>query len=110
MRPLRPSPALGLRRGLVRRHSLAAEDVGELLHVGPRDDGLALLAAPAKAVHELGAEDVDLAVEDATAVGDLLLLARQFLDQVLQLLILECPEIRESVHAPSLVDAAERRV
>ena len=95
---------------LVRRHALAAEDVGELLNVGSRDHGLALLAPPAKPVHQLGPEDVDLAVQDAAAVGDLLLLPREFLDQVLQLLILESPEIRESVHAPSLVDAAERRV
>src|SRR5690349_17197163 len=105
MGPLPPVPS-GFWRGLVGRHALAAEDVRELLNVGARDHGLALLTPAAEPVHELGPEDVDLAVEDAAAVGDLLLLTRQFLDQVLQLLVLESPEIRESVHAPSLVDAS----
>src|SRR3954454_10742994 len=100
------SGPLRLRRGLVRRYSLAAEDVCQLLHIGARDDGLALLASLAQPVHQLGAEYVDLAVEDPAPVGDFLLLPGQILDQVLQLLIRESPEIRESVHAPSLVDAS----
>ena len=47
----------------------------------------------AEAVDELGPEDVDLAVEDPPAVGHLLLLVRQLLDEVLQLLVGQRAEI-----------------
>jgi hypothetical protein len=51
---------------------------------------------------ELRAEDVDLPVEDAAAVRDLLLLLRVLVDQALQVLVGERGEIRERFHAGSL--------
>src|SRR3954464_3950347 len=95
------------RSGLFRvlGHPLAGEDVGESLDVGAADHGLAFLALTAQPVDELGAKDVDLAVQDASLVRHLLLLLGQLADQVLQILIPERPEIRESVHFhPSAVD------
>jgi hypothetical protein len=52
----------------VRRDALAGQDVGELLHVGSADDRLALLVLLPKPVDQLGAQDVDLAVEDPAFV------------------------------------------
>src|SRR4051812_48344479 len=75
------------------------EDVGELLDVVARDDFLAPLVLLAQTVDELGAEDVDLAVEDAALVGDVDFLLRELLDQVLELLVGERAEIGERVHA-----------
>ena len=46
-------------------------------------------------VDELGAQDVDLAVQQAAPVGDLALLVGQLLDQVLELLVAHRPEVRE---------------
>src|SRR3954469_2020516 len=88
------------RSGLFRvlRHPLASKDVGERLDVGAADHSLAFLALAAQAVDELGPKDVDLAVQDAPLVRHLLLLLCQLADQVLQILIPERPEIRESVH------------
>src|SRR4051794_20869814 len=79
-------------------HALAGEDVRERLHVRAADHGLALLALAAQAVHELRAEDVDLAVQDAPLIRHLLLLLGQLRDQILEVLIPESPEIRECVH------------
>ena len=76
----------------------AREDVRELLDVGAGEDVLAALVLLAQAVDELGAQDVDLAVEDAALVADLELLLGQLLDQVLQLLIGQGAEVREGVH------------
>src|SRR3954465_9431643 len=98
------------RSGLARvlGHPLTGEDVGESLDVGAADHGLAFLALAAQPVDELGAKDVDLAVQDPPLIRDLLLLLSQLADQVLQVLIPERPEIRESVHFhPSAV--GERR-
>ena len=64
----------------------------------PLIDGLALLVLLAQPVDQLRAQDVDLAVQDAPPVGDLLLLLGELLDQVLQLLVGEGSEIRECVH------------
>src|SRR4051794_24008484 len=66
-----------------------------------------LLAQP---VDELGAQDVDLAVEDAPAIGHLLLLVRELLDEVLELLVGERTEIGEGVHlkASPLLRATRR--
>src|SRR3954462_14325324 len=91
------------------RHSLAGEDVGERLDVGAADHGLALLALAAQAVHELRAEDVDLAVQDASLVRHLLLLLGQIAVQILEVLLLERPEIRESVHFHPSADSRELR-
>src|SRR3954447_4511153 len=107
MSPLRSPAALALVLSRF-RHALAGEDVRERLHVGAADHGLALLALAAQAVHELRAEDVDLAVQDAALVRDLLLLLGQLRDQILQVLIPERPEIRESVHVSSAC-SRERR-
>src|SRR5829696_767165 len=81
----------------VRRDALAREDVRQLLHVGTADHGLALLMLLAEPVHELRTQDVDLAVEDPALVGDLLLLLRELLDELLQLVVRERAEIRERV-------------
>ena len=59
----------------------AREDVGQPLHVGAGDDLLAALVLLAQAVDELGAQDVDLAVQDAPPVGDLGLLLGELLDE-----------------------------
>src|SRR3954453_22470320 len=89
-------PLLGLLRVAGRP---AGEDVGELLDVVARDDLLAALVLLAQTVDELGAQDVDLAVEDAALVGDVDFLLRELLDQVLELLDGERAEFREGVHA-----------
>src|SRR5918995_1861220 len=81
----------------VRRDALAREDVRELLHVGAADHGLALLVLLAEPVHELRTQDVDLAVEDPALVGNFLLLLRELLDELLQLVVRERAEIRERV-------------
>src|ERR1044071_6917758 len=56
-----------------------------------------------EAVHQLSAEDVDLAVQDATAVGDVDLLLGELLDEILELLVRERAEIGERVHAEVLL-------
>src|SRR4051812_48035325 len=80
----------------------AGEDVRQALHVGARDHVLAALVLLAQPVHELGAQDVDLAVEDAAPVGHLLLLVRELLDEILQLLVRERPQVGEGVHHQSV--------
>src|SRR3954447_12884676 len=89
-------PLLGLLRVAGRP---AREDVGELLDIVARDDLLAALMLLAQPVHELRAQDVDLAVEDAALVGDVDFLLLELLDQVLELLVGERAEIGERVHA-----------
>ena len=51
----------------------------------------------AQAVDQLSAKNVDLAVEDAAAVGDFLLFLGELLDEVLQLLVRERSEVWEGV-------------
>jgi len=51
-----------------------------------------------QAIDQLGAQDVDLAVQDAPTVRHLLLLVSELLDEVLELLIGERTEIGEGVH------------
>src|SRR3954452_16656613 len=91
-----------------RRHALAREDVRERLHVGAADHCLTLLALAAQAVHELRAKDVDLTVQDAPLIRHFLFLLGQLLDQILEVLIPERPEIRESVHFNPSADSRER--
>ena len=55
------------------------------------------LAFLAQAVDELGTEDVDLPVQHAPLVGDLVLLRREVVDQVLQLFVAEGTEIGKGV-------------
>ena len=64
----------------------------------------------AEAVHELSTEDVDLPVQDAAAVGDLLLLLGVLLDELLQLLVAESAEVGEAVVREIFVGHEERRV
>ena len=80
----------------------AGQDVGQALDVGARDDLLATLVLLAQPVDELRAEDVDLAVQDPAPVGHLLLLVRELLDEILQLLVRERPQIGEGVHHQSV--------
>src|SRR5262249_26981871 len=94
-------------------HRAAGEDVGQTLDVGTRDHVLARLMLFAQAIHELGAQDVDLAVQDPALVGDVDLLFGQLLDEVLELLIRERAEVRKRVHWVFLLsnarESAERR-
>src|SRR3954452_24130585 len=87
----------------------AGEDVGELLDVGARDHVLPALVLLAQAVDELGAQDVDLAVQDPPAIGDVHLVLGELPDQFLQLLVGERAEIGKGVHPPSLT-ATRRQV
>src|SRR4051794_32400061 len=80
----------------------AGEDVGELLDVVARDDLLAPLVLLAQSIDELGAKDVDLAVEDPALVGDVDFLLRELLNQVLELLVGERAEVGEGVHVASI--------
>src|SRR4051794_13894233 len=80
----------------------AGENVGELLDVVAGDDLLAALVLLAQAVDELGAQDVDLPVEDPPLVRDVDLLLRELLDEVLELLVGEGAEVGEGVHRASI--------
>ena len=75
-------------------------------HLGPALHHLVLLA---QAVHELGAEDVDLAVEDPPPVGHLLLFIRELLDEVLELLVGEGPQVGECVHRGRVLSSRDVR-
>ena len=81
-----------------RARGATGENVGQALDVGTGDDFLATLVLLAEAIDQFGTEDVDLAVEDPPAVGHLLLLVRELLDEVLELLVGERTEIGEGVH------------
>ena len=74
------------------------EYVGELLDVVAGDQRIALRMLVAQAADQLGAQDVDLAVEDPPAVRHLLLLVSELLDEVLELLVGERTQIGEGVH------------
>src|SRR3954468_7908075 len=91
-----PAPGRGLE--LVGAGGAAGQDVGEALDVGAGDDLLAAFVPLAQPIHALGTEDVDLPVQDAAAVGHLLLLVRELLDEVLELLVGERPQVGEGVH------------
>src|SRR5688572_665866 len=78
--------------------SATGEDVGQALDVGTGDDFFAALMLLAQAVDQLGSQDVDLAVEDPPAVGHLLLLVRELLDEILKLLVGQRAKVREGVH------------
>src|SRR3954468_4756525 len=89
-------PLLGLLR---LAGGAAGEDVGQLLDVVARDDLLPALVLLSKAVDELRAQDVDLAVQDPALVGDVALFLGELLDEVLQLLVRERAEVGKGVHA-----------
>jgi len=63
------------------------EDVGELLHVIARDHILTAVVLLAQAVDQLGTQNVDLAVQDAPAIGDVDLLLRELANQVFELYV-----------------------
>src|SRR5581483_10846587 len=75
----------GSRRRSRRRRRLPRQDVGEPVKVVLVEDAPA--PAPLQADDELGAEDVDLAVEQAALVADLPLLLLEVVDEGLQLLV-----------------------
>src|SRR6266542_4911271 len=86
-----PPPGSGSRTRGSRRGScggrgrLPGEDFAQRLDVDVLEHAAALgLLEPR---HHLGAENVDLAVEDAAAVRDLLLLTGVLVDQALQILV-----------------------
>ena len=74
---------------------MTREDLGQTLDVGAAEDFLPALVAAAQPVDQLGAQDVDLAVQDAPAVGDLQLLLAELVDQLLELSIVELTEVGE---------------
>ncbi len=83
---------LGGRRLVVGQLDAAREDVGEACDVVAGEDVVAALVLLAQAVDELSSEDVDLAVQNATAV-EISTSSSVSVDEVLQLLIGEGPEI-----------------
>src|SRR5205823_1390661 len=79
-----------------RGRSLAGEDVRERLDVdGVQDAPPLRLLQPG---YELGPQDVDLSVQQPPAIRHLLLLAREVVDQLLQILVGQCRKIRQRFH------------
>jgi hypothetical protein len=71
----------------------AREDVGQPLDVDLVEDAPAARALEAR--DQLGAQDVDLPVQDAPLERDLALLGAEIVDQKLELLVWERAEIRK---------------
>ena len=59
----------------------ASQNLGELLHVRTGDQLLAIVVLLLQTVHQLGAQNVDLAVQNAAPIGDLGLLFGELADQ-----------------------------
>src|SRR5205823_1127059 len=79
-----------------RGRSLAGEDVRERLDVdGVQDAPPLRLLQPG---YELGPQDVDLSVQQPPAIRHLLLLAREVVDELLQILVGQCRKIRQRFH------------
>src|SRR5205807_10637037 len=79
-----------------------------LLYDGTGDHQLAALVLLAQPVHELGAQDVDLAVEDPALVRDFHLVLGQLLDELFELGVGQRAEVGEGVHSilrPGVRDA-----
>ncbi len=76
---------------------LAGEDVGQLRDVVAGDQRVATFVLVPQPVDQLGAQDVDLAVQDPPPVGDLVLLLGQLVDQLFQLFVAEGTEIGKGV-------------
>src|SRR2546421_504003 len=77
---------------------LAGKNVGQALDVDFVED--APPTGNLEPGYELGPEDVDLAVQDATPVADVPLFCLEFVLQLLELLVRERAEIRERFHRP----------
>src|SRR5689334_20510491 len=80
---------------LVGRRRLAGQDLRQPVDVDLAELSLALVLQPGD---ELGAEDVELAVQEAALVRDLVLLGFELVDQVLELPISESGKVRKSFH------------
>src|SRR4051794_7422611 len=85
-----PGPASSLRRRLAR------EDLRQPVDVDLVEDAAAARRLAPR--HELGPEDVDLAVQHAAAVAHLVLFGLEVVDQLLEPLVGEGAEIREKFH------------
>ena len=72
---------------LVVRHALAGEYARQAGHVVGRDDRLTLGVLAMQAHHELGAQDVQLALQDAPLARDLALVGLELGDEGAQLLV-----------------------
>src|SRR5450830_1109312 len=79
----------------------AGEDAREPLHVVGGDDGLPLIVLVLEAHHEFGAQDVELAVQDAPAARDLALLGLELDDESAQSIIGSRDEVDDIVHGAS---------
>src|SRR5436190_75834 len=78
------------------------EDVGQALDVVAGDEHVAALVLLAQAVDELGAQDVDLAVQDAPLVGDLGLFLGELADDIFQFHVRQRAKVGERlVHMSS---------
>src|SRR5881628_5163 len=94
------------------RRRLAAEDLRQAVDVDLVED-----APPARALQahdELGAQDVDLAVQDPAVEADLTLLLLEVADHGLELVVGERAEIGDRVHSAAFrlrgVESFQQRV
>src|SRR5919201_4459008 len=81
---------------LRRRSALGRQDLREPIDVELVEDAASLRLL--QAGDELRAQDVDLAVEQPAAVRDLLLLLREVVDQLLEVVVGERGEGRKGFH------------
>ena len=87
--------------------ALAGQDAREALDVHFGDDGLALVVLALQAQHQLCAQDVELAVQDAAPARDLALFRLELSDQGTQLLVRTRDQVDDVVHGASPRDAVE---
>src|ERR671935_1462803 len=86
------------------RRSLAGEDRGQAVHVHLLEHALAPRLPQSRL--ELGPEEIDLAVQDPPPVRDLLLLLRELVDQLLEIVVRERCEIGKRFHRAPFVGEA----
>src|SRR5665647_480075 len=96
---------LGGRRGFAGRlvfpRPEAGKDAREPLYVVGGDDGLPLVVLMLEAHHKFGAQDVELAVQDAPAARDLALLGLELGNQSAQVVVGSRDEVDDIVHGAS---------
>src|ERR687892_423308 len=80
------------------RRSLRRENLGETVDVDLGERALALAHLALEPGDELGAEDVDLPVEDPAAVRDRALLLHELADEIAQLLVGQRVEVGKGFH------------
>ncbi len=73
------------------------EDIDKTVHITWLDDVLACLALRLEPTYQLGPQDVDLAVQDPSAIRDALLLFVQLVEHLSELLVGLVPEVEECV-------------